>query len=154
MKAYGEWMYNPHFLDHSTSWRWVVSFTTPAALPLDRIGGWVDPRAGLDDVKKRNLTVPGLVQPVASRYTDWAIPARRRNSSRSNWMVWHSGIIPELYWAGDRFEFRLIHRLSSFEVFHVFSHSFQESDGIVFWLCQHSFLPNPLKFNNRTTFKL
>jgi hypothetical protein len=48
----------------------------------------MDPRAGLDDVKKRKfLTLPGLelrpsvVQPVASRYTDWAIPASfsRRN---------------------------------------------------------------------------
>jgi hypothetical protein len=40
----------------------------------------VDPRAGLDDVEKRKfLTLPGLelrdlsfVQPVASRYTDYA----------------------------------------------------------------------------------
>jgi hypothetical protein len=43
-------------------------------------GGWVDPRTGLDDVKKRKfLTLPGLepsvVQPVASRYADYAIPA-------------------------------------------------------------------------------
>jgi hypothetical protein len=39
------------------------------------IGGWVGPRAGLDDVKKRKfLILPGLelVQPVASRYTDFA----------------------------------------------------------------------------------
>jgi hypothetical protein len=43
---------------------------------------WVDPRAGLDAVKKRKfLTLlglnpdPSLVQPVASRYTDYAIPA-------------------------------------------------------------------------------
>jgi hypothetical protein len=42
----------------------------------------VDPRAGLDDVEKRKfLTLPGLelrplaLQPVASRYTDCAIPA-------------------------------------------------------------------------------
>jgi hypothetical protein len=42
----------------------------------------MDPRAGLDDVKKRKfLTLPGLelrpplVQPVASRYTDYVIPA-------------------------------------------------------------------------------
>jgi hypothetical protein len=40
------------------------------------IGGWADPRAGLDDVEKRKfLILPGLnsdpsvVQPVASRYT-------------------------------------------------------------------------------------
>jgi hypothetical protein len=47
---------------------------------MDR-GGWVGPRVGLDDVKKRKfLTIPGfeprrLVQPVASRYIDCAIPA-------------------------------------------------------------------------------
>jgi hypothetical protein len=40
------------------------------------IGGWVCPRAGLDDVQKRKfLTLPGLeLQPVSSRYTDYAIP--------------------------------------------------------------------------------
>jgi hypothetical protein len=45
-------------------------------------GGWVDPRAGLDDVEKRNLLTlrdsnsdPPVVQPVASRYTDYAIRA-------------------------------------------------------------------------------
>jgi hypothetical protein len=45
------------------------------------IEGWVDPRVGLDDVEKRKfLTLPGLeldllvVQPVPSRYTDYAIP--------------------------------------------------------------------------------
>jgi hypothetical protein len=41
------------------------------------IGGWVRPRAGLDDVEKRKfLTLPGsdpsVVQLVASRYTDYA----------------------------------------------------------------------------------
>jgi hypothetical protein len=47
------------------------------------IGSWVDPRAGLDDMEKwkiftlkgLELPSPPLVQPVASRYTDWAIPA-------------------------------------------------------------------------------
>jgi hypothetical protein len=46
------------------------------------IGGWVDLRAGLDDLEKRKFfTLPGLElrplvdQPVASRYTDYAIPA-------------------------------------------------------------------------------
>jgi hypothetical protein len=61
----------------------------PAALPPGKeppgthwIRGWVDPRAGLDDVEKRKfLTLPGpldlsAVQPVASRYTDYAVPAQ------------------------------------------------------------------------------
>jgi hypothetical protein len=47
------------------------------------IGGWVDPRVGLDDMEKwKFFTLPGLelppsliVQPVSSSYTDWAIPA-------------------------------------------------------------------------------
>jgi hypothetical protein len=42
------------------------------------IGGWVDPRVGLDDMEKlKFFTLPGIkfllplvVQPVASRYTD------------------------------------------------------------------------------------
>jgi hypothetical protein len=49
------------------------------------IGGWVDPRAGLDDMEKwKFFILPGLeippllvVQPIASRYTDWAIAAPR-----------------------------------------------------------------------------
>jgi hypothetical protein len=46
------------------------------------IGGWVVPRAGLDDVEKRKfLTLPGLElrplgrQSVASRHADYSIPA-------------------------------------------------------------------------------
>jgi hypothetical protein len=47
------------------------------------IGGWMCPRSGLDYVEKRKfLTLPGLkldpsvVQSVAGRYTDYAIPAQ------------------------------------------------------------------------------
>jgi hypothetical protein len=47
------------------------------------IGGWMDPRACLNDMEKWTFfTLPGLklpppliVQPVGSRYIDWAIPA-------------------------------------------------------------------------------
>jgi hypothetical protein len=70
----------------------------PAALPWERapgthfIGGWVDPRAGLDDMEKwKFLTLAGLelptpmvVQPIASRYTDWAIPAPQRYEGHIN----------------------------------------------------------------------
>jgi hypothetical protein len=57
---------------------------TPAALPLGKrpgthcIGGCVDPRAGLDGCGKSRPPpgcVPRTVQPVASRYTNYAIPA-------------------------------------------------------------------------------
>jgi hypothetical protein len=43
------------------------------------IGGWVEPRTGMDDVEKRNLATTGTriltpaFKPVASRYTDCAI---------------------------------------------------------------------------------
>jgi hypothetical protein len=91
MKAYeGVDVYvDPHFLGLSTSWRWVVSFTPLPLYPRERapgthfIGGWVHPRASLDDMEKwKFFTLPGLelplplvVQPVASRHTAWAIPA-------------------------------------------------------------------------------
>jgi hypothetical protein len=46
------------------------------------IGGWVDPRAGLNDMEKRKfLTLlelklnPSAIQPIASRYTDCFDPA-------------------------------------------------------------------------------
>jgi hypothetical protein len=49
---------DPHFIDLSTSWSRVVSFTPQ--LPYSRgkspgtnwIGGWVVPRASLDDMEK------------------------------------------------------------------------------------------------------
>jgi hypothetical protein len=79
---------DPHFPDLGTNWRWMVNFTPRPLYPQERapgihwIGGRVNSGAGLDDVEKRNfLTLSGLefrplvVQPVASRYTDWAIPA-------------------------------------------------------------------------------
>jgi hypothetical protein len=56
------------------------------------LGGWVDPRAGLDDVGENSLpyrdsnSEPSVFQPVASRYTDWAIPAP------------NIGNIPEFVW--------------------------------------------------------
>jgi hypothetical protein len=77
----GKGCIDPHFLDLCTSQRWVVSFTPQPLYPRGKapgthwIGGWVGPRAGLDDVGRENswpyrdsnsdLTV---VQPVASRY--------------------------------------------------------------------------------------
>jgi hypothetical protein len=68
MKTYGgSGCIDPRFLDLSTSWRRVVSFTFRPLYPQERapsthwIGGWVGPRAGLDDMEKgKFLTLPGV----------------------------------------------------------------------------------------------
>jgi hypothetical protein len=61
---------------------WVVSTTPHPLYPWERpgthcTGGWVGPRAGLHLCEK-SVPPPGFdpwtVQPVASCYTDWAIP--------------------------------------------------------------------------------
>jgi hypothetical protein len=56
------------------------------------IGGWVDPRAGLDDLEKRKfLTLPSVVQPVASRYTTspWLLEKKKIiiHFNRTNQMI-------------------------------------------------------------------
>jgi hypothetical protein len=71
MKAYEG--VNSRFLDLGTRWRWVVRFTLRPFNPKESapgtywIGGWVDPRAGLDDVEKKKFsTLPGLeLQPLS-----------------------------------------------------------------------------------------
>jgi hypothetical protein len=83
MKAYEEWMF----------WSTSVSgqLHAPAALPpppstgerapgIFWIGGWVDPRAGVEDVEKLKFFIlPGLqllvVHLVSSRCTDYATAA-------------------------------------------------------------------------------
>jgi hypothetical protein len=85
MKAYGGVDVQTHifFISALAGGEWSASrpdrFTPGKRAPSTHwIGGWVDPRAGLDDLEKRKfLILPGLVavQPVASRYTDYATPA-------------------------------------------------------------------------------
>jgi hypothetical protein len=89
MKAYGEWMHRSTFFLTSAIVGADWSASCPCRLtPGERtpgthlIEGWVGPRADLDDVEKRKfLTLPGLnsepsvVQPVASSYTYYTIPA-------------------------------------------------------------------------------
>jgi hypothetical protein len=61
----------------------VVNATTPVALPAGRpstncLGSWVGARAGLNGCgtsRPQPGFDPRTVQPVASRYTDWAILA-------------------------------------------------------------------------------
>jgi hypothetical protein len=93
MKANGEWMYRSTFSLPRSQLEVNGQLHALAALPPKEsipgtlsIGGLVDPRAGPDDVEKRKfLTLPilelrpSVVQPVASRYTDCAIPAHCTN---------------------------------------------------------------------------
>ena len=69
------------FHDHDTRRGWAGQRHASAAIyPRERpgthcTGGWVGPRAGLDSCGKSRPPPgfdPRTVQPVASRYTDWA----------------------------------------------------------------------------------
>jgi hypothetical protein len=93
MKAYGEGSgcIDPHFLDLGTSWRWVVSFTPLPLYPWGKSPGTLDRRLGgpqsrsgrrgeeniLDPTGTRNSD-PSVVQPVVSRYTDYATSAHKQ----------------------------------------------------------------------------
>jgi hypothetical protein len=63
-RCMGEGMGSPTFLDLGTSCRWVVSFIPWPLCPEERargthwIGGWVGPRAGLDDMEKWKFLPP------------------------------------------------------------------------------------------------
>jgi hypothetical protein len=83
MKAYGGVdVYSHIFLTSALAGgEWSASrpgcFTPKERAPgTHRIGGWVDPRAELDNMEKRKFRPPSVVQPVASHYTDYAIQAQ------------------------------------------------------------------------------
>jgi hypothetical protein len=90
MKTYwGSGCIAPLILDLGTRWRWVVIFTPGRFTPRERAPGthWMGGRVGLgavlDAVVKRKIPSPRresnprtpIIQPVAQRYTDWAITA-------------------------------------------------------------------------------
>jgi hypothetical protein len=83
----GQWRYSSTHLDLGTTWTWVVSFT-PRPLyhqgkspcyPLDRRLDRPQSRSGHSGEEKNSQPLPGsgppIIQPVAQRYTNWAIPA-------------------------------------------------------------------------------
>jgi hypothetical protein len=88
MKAYGEVYVQIHvfLISALVGGEWSASrpfrFTPKEGAPgTIWIGGWVDPRTGLDDMEKRKFlphresnSCPLGVRPVASSYTDYAIP--------------------------------------------------------------------------------
>jgi hypothetical protein len=70
MKAYWGWMYSSKFFLTSAlaGGEWSASRSGRFTPGAHWIGGWVDPRAGLDDVEKRKfLTLPGLELPRLGR---------------------------------------------------------------------------------------
>jgi hypothetical protein len=92
MKAYGGVDVQIHISLNSSlaGDEWSASrpgrFTAGERVPVTyRIGGWVDPRAGLEDVEKRKfLTLPGLE----------LRPLGRRASSQSLYRLSHPGSHP------------------------------------------------------------
>jgi hypothetical protein len=83
----GEYRYRSTILDLGTRWKWMISFT-PRPLysqgksplyPLDRRLGGSQSRYGRCRIKTNLLRKLGIetraIQPVARRYTDWAITA-------------------------------------------------------------------------------
>jgi len=81
----GEKGYNSTLSLTSARSRWVVNAVPLPLYPQERPGthcidGWVGPKAGMDGCGKSRPPPrfdPRTVQPVASRYTDWGIPADR-----------------------------------------------------------------------------
>ena len=86
----GEQMYSSNLLLTSAlDGGWMVSTTPLPLYPRERpgthcTGGWVGPRASLDRCGKSRPHRDSI--PVASRYTDWAIPSHLYNRrSDLNW---------------------------------------------------------------------
>jgi hypothetical protein len=135
---------DPYFL----SWKWVVSFKPRPLYPQERttcthwIGGWVDPRASLDDVEKRKFLILSglelrfLSRPAHSqslyrlRYPgSWIVMIKLCSSNNNNF---------------DRFESRLGYWTSCLRIF--FSRPLQSNARIVPGLYHDRFLPNSFQF--------
>jgi hypothetical protein len=84
--VWGSGCIDPSILDLGTSWRWVVSFTArgkSSRYPLERRLCEPQNRPGRREEENNSWPYrdsnsdPSVVQPIASRYTDWAIPLNR-----------------------------------------------------------------------------
>jgi hypothetical protein len=92
--VWGSGCIDSHFLDLGNSWRWMVSFTPRSLYSREKasgthcIGGWMDPKAGLDDTEKwKFFTLPGLELRLLGR------PAR----SKSLYRLRYRGSIDYVY---------------------------------------------------------
>jgi hypothetical protein len=106
----GEWMYRSTYSwPRHYSWRWVVRFTHWPLYPrytLDRMLGGPPKPSGRRGEKfwpyRDSNSYPSSVQPVASRYTDWAIACFECMGVifwRCHYLSWsYRGTIPGLFW--------------------------------------------------------
>jgi hypothetical protein len=116
MKTYcGSGGIAPRILDLCTKWRWVVRFTPRPLYPQGKspgthwIGGVVGPRAVLDTVVKRKIPSPRresnsripIVQPVAQRYTDWAIRALGYTKIHNDIYLLAHSMVQDILWKTD-----------------------------------------------------
>jgi hypothetical protein len=76
---------DPRFLDFGTSWRWVVSFTARPPYPRYPLGRRLSGRQSRSWSHRNSNSDPSVVQPVASHYTDCAIPAHLYEAVR--WQI-------------------------------------------------------------------
>ena len=90
---------------------WMVNFTARPLYPRERpgthcTGGWVGPRAGLDRCGKSRPPPgfdPRTVQPVASRYTDYATrPTPSVKFSLNSLQVLHNKLCSERQFSENR----------------------------------------------------
>jgi hypothetical protein len=81
----------PLILNLRIRWWWVVNFTPRRERTLVPLltGGWADPKAHVDILEKRNISVsrPHSNTGSSSHYTDWAIPIIWTTKSSNNFVL-------------------------------------------------------------------